>query len=140
VSFALDPRLNADTLSVGDLSLCRVLLMNDARYPWVILVPRRAGLTDVTELSPDERGRLIDEIAQVADTLRGLPEVEKINFGSLGNIVRQLHAHVIGRRAGDFAWPGPAWGAGAAVPYEAAEGAARRLWLADKLGLTASGC
>jgi diadenosine tetraphosphate (Ap4A) HIT family hydrolase len=121
VSFTLDPRLAADTAEIGDLSLSRALLMNDARYPWIVLVPRRAGLVEVTQLTAAERAQWMEEIARAAQILRALPEVEKINFGALGNIVRQLHGHVVGRRATDAAWPGPVWGSGPALAYEPAQ-------------------
>ena len=119
MSFALDARLAADTHEIGDLPLSRALLMNDARFPWVILAPRRAGLVEIVDLDEAERTQLMEEIAQTAQILRALPEVEKINVGALGNIVRQLHAHVIGRRIDDAAWPGPVWGSGLAIRYEA---------------------
>ena len=101
MTFALDPRLASDTLPVGDLALCRVLLMNDARYPWLILVPRRADLSEIVDLPRAEQMTLMDEIARVSEILRAEPGVEKINVGALGNIVRQLHVHVLGRRVGD---------------------------------------
>ena len=123
MSFALDPRLAADTYLIGDLSLSRVLLMNDARYDWLILVPRRAGLTELIDLTREERTTLMEEIAVAGGALRQA-DVTKINVGALGNIVRQLHVHVVARREGDFAWPGPVWGAGVAQPYEG--GAARQ--------------
>jgi diadenosine tetraphosphate (Ap4A) HIT family hydrolase len=135
VSFALDSRLAADTHFVGDLPLSRVLLMNDARYPWVILVPRREGRAEITDLAPSERAELMEEMAQVAAALREWPGVEKINIGALGNVVRQLHAHVVGRRAGDAAWPGPVWGAGPPVAYEAAQLKTRIARLTEKLAL-----
>lgn len=119
MSFALDPRLEADTRLIGELRLSRLLLMNDARYPWVILVPRREGLVELMDLDPAERALLTEELARVGAVVGALPEVEKVNIGLLGNIVRQLHAHVVGRRANDFAWPGPVWGRGEAVRYEA---------------------
>ena len=119
MSFALDPRLAADTCVIGDLPLSRALLMNDARFPWVILVPRRAGLIEILDLDAAERAQLMEEVAATARILREWPEVEKINFGALGNIVSQLHAHVVGRRIGDRAWPAPVWGSGIAVRYEA---------------------
>jgi diadenosine tetraphosphate (Ap4A) HIT family hydrolase len=84
VSFALDPRLAADTRVIGDLPLSRALLMNDARYPWVILVPRRAGLVEIADLDKPERAQLIEEIARVSAALRALSGVEKINVGALG--------------------------------------------------------
>jgi diadenosine tetraphosphate (Ap4A) HIT family hydrolase len=124
VTYTLDPRLAAVTYEIGDLALSRVLLMGDARYPWLILVPRRADLMEIADLDSVDRAALIEEIALVSAALRALPGVEKINVGALGNIVRQLHIHVVGRRVGDPAWPGPVWGAGAARRYETAVAAA----------------
>jgi diadenosine tetraphosphate (Ap4A) HIT family hydrolase len=118
MSFALDPRLAADTFHVGDLALSRVLLMNDARYPWLILAPRREALHEIVDLDAASRATLIEEIAAASRFLRSLPGVDKINVGALGNVVGQLHVHVVGRAVGDPAWPGPVWGAGAARPYE----------------------
>jgi diadenosine tetraphosphate (Ap4A) HIT family hydrolase len=117
MNFALDPRLAADTFEVADLALSRLLLMNDSRYPWLILVPRRPGLREIVDLDPPDRGRLMEEIAAASEFMRALPGVEKINIGALGNVVSQLHVHVLGRGTGDAAWPGPVWGAGAAVRY-----------------------
>jgi diadenosine tetraphosphate (Ap4A) HIT family hydrolase len=134
VSFALDPRLAADTEDIGDLALSRALLMKDARYPWVILVPRRAGLAELTDLDGAERARLTEELALTAEILKTAPDVEKINIGMLGNIVRQLHAHVVGRRVGDDAWPGPVWGKGAARAYEEAALRERVGWLRNRFG------
>lgn len=114
---ALDPRLENDTVPVTDLPLSRVLLMRDARYPWLILVPAIPGLSELDELEPADRTRLFDEIAACARALRALYAPEKINVGALGNIVRQLHIHVVARRTDDPAWPGPVWGYGEAVPY-----------------------
>ena len=118
MSFALDPRLAADTLPIGDLALSRALLMNDARYPWLILVPRRADLTEIVDLTAEDRAVLIEEIAAASAFLRALPGVDKLNVGALGNIVAQLHVHVVGRAVGDPAWPRPAWGVGEARRYE----------------------
>ena len=118
MSFALDPRLAADTLAIGELKLSRALLMNDARYPWLILVPRRANLGEIVELAAQNRAALIEEIAAASAFLRVLPGVDKLNVGALGNVVKQLHVHVLGRAVGDSAWPGPVWGAGEARPYE----------------------
>jgi diadenosine tetraphosphate (Ap4A) HIT family hydrolase len=117
MTFALDPRLAADTLPIGDLELSRTLLMNDARYPWLILVPRREGLSEIVELDAVDRVTLIDEIAAASALLRALPGVDKLNVGALGNVVKQLHVHVLGRAVGDPAWPGPVWGFGARQPY-----------------------
>lgn len=117
MTFALDPRLAADTHEIGDLGLCRALMMDDARYPWLILVPRRADLAEIADLDRADRAVLIEEIARASEAVRALPGVEKINVGALGNIVRQLHVHAVGRTAGDAAWPGPVWGAGVARRY-----------------------
>ena len=125
MSFALDPKLAADTLLVGDFALSRLLLMNDARYDWLILVPRRAGLTEIVDLDRSERAELMEEIACCVSVMSGLDGVAKVNVGALGNIVRQLHVHVVARREGDAAWPGPAWGFGAAQRYEDGAAAAK---------------
>ncbi len=121
-TFDLHERLANESVAVGDLSLCRVLLMNDCRFPWAILAPRRAGSAELHDLPPADRARLIDEIALVSAALKKVSGAEKMNIGALGNIVRQLHIHVVGRNVGDDAWPGPVWGDGERVPY--AEGAA----------------
>jgi len=121
VSFVLDPRLQASTLAVGDLGLSRLLLMNDARFSWLILVPRRAGIVEIVDLEARDRALLMEEIALVAHWLRQRAGVDKINVGALGNIVAQLHVHVVARRIGDAAWPGPVWGVGTVQPYGAAE-------------------
>ena len=124
-AFALHPRLAADTLPVGDLPLCRLLLMADARFPWLVLVPRRPDLREVTDLPAAERAVLMEEIALASEVLARETGAEKLNTGALGNIVSQLHVHVVARFAGDPAWPGPVWGSGPALPY--APGAARAL-------------
>ena len=118
MTFALDPRLDADTDFVTDWPLCRVLLMSDARYPWLVLVPRRAGLVEIADLPPPDRAVLMEEIVRASEVLRSLPGVAKLNVGALGNVVRQLHVHVIARRPGDPAGAGPVWGHSPAVPYE----------------------
>ena len=133
--FELDPRLEADTVPVTELVLCSVLLMNDARFPWLILVPRQPGLCEITDLGVDDRETLMGEIAVVSDALTTLYKPEKINVGALGNIVRQLHIHVVARNAGDAAWPGPVWGHGAAEPYAAEALAERRAAIAPLLAL-----
>jgi len=134
-SFALDPRLAADTLLMGDLALCRVLLMNDARYPWLILVPRRANLVEIIDLDRDARATLMEEISLASEAVGALPGVEKLNVGALGNVVRQLHVHVVGRRLGDFAATAPVWGAGTAVAYDAVAAAALATRTRVALGL-----
>ena len=116
-AFALDPRLQADTHPVAMLPLCELRLMDDARYPWLILVPRRAGVTEIADLTESEQAQLWREANQAAAALRAVAPCDKLNLGALGNIVRQLHLHVVARTEGDAAWPGPVWGSGAAVPY-----------------------
>ena len=122
--FTLHPRLASDTAFVADWPLCHVLLMNDARYPWLILVPRRAGATELFDLDPVDRVQLTDEIARASQTLKRACFAAKINVGALGNLVPQLHVHIVARNPGDPAWPGPVWGHSPAVPYEDAARAA----------------
>ncbi len=134
--FVLDPRLEADTLPVCDLPLCRVLLMNDARYPWCVLVPRVAGAREIHRLADDAQQRLWSETRRVAALLESLTEADKMNIAALGNMVPQLHMHVIARRQGDDAWPAPVWGKHPPLPYpsEAARelcGELRRALLPD---------
>ncbi|HEY2071752.1 MAG TPA: HIT domain-containing protein [Rhizomicrobium sp.] len=117
-SFVLHERLTADTAPVADWALSRVLLMNDARYPWLILVPRRAGLVELHDLKHAERLVLMEEMARAGAGLKTLPGIAKINTGALGNLVPQLHIHVVARRVGDPAWPGPVWGHSPAVAYD----------------------
>ena len=100
------------------LPLCVVLLMKDARFPWLILVPRRAGAVEILDLSPADQACLWAEITQCAEALRAVTAPLKLNIGALGNIVRQLHVHIVARNEGDAAWPGPVWGSGAAAPYD----------------------
>lgn len=116
--FSLDSRLAQDTVPVAALALCTVLLMKDARFPWLILVPRRAGAVEILDLSPGDQARLGAEITQCAEILRAVATPLKLNIGALGNIVRQLHVHIVARNEGDAAWPGPVWGSGAAAPYD----------------------
>lgn len=128
MSFVLDGRLERDTLLAGDLPLSGVLLMNDARWPWLILAPRRAGAVEVTDLEAADRALLIEEAALAASFLKRHTDP----IGALG-IVLQVHLHVVARMTGDPAWPGPVWGFGAAVAYE--ENEARALIAAARKGL-----
>ncbi|MEL6059786.1 MULTISPECIES: HIT domain-containing protein [unclassified Methylobacterium] len=116
-AFALDPRLAADTVEVGDLALCRVLLMDDARFPWLILVPRRPDLTEITDLPEPDSAALWQEIRIATGVMQALAKPDKVNVAALGNIVTQLHVHVVGRFRSDPAWPGPVWGFGTRTPY-----------------------
>ena len=116
-AFVLDSRLAADTHAVGDLPLSRVLLMNDARFPWLILVPRRPGLRELIELGRGDQQTLLDEINRCAHVLHALERPAKLNVAALGNVVAQFHLHVIARFTADAAWPRPVWGIGSAEPY-----------------------
>ena len=117
--FQLHERLVDDTAPVEALPLCELLLMNDLRYPWLILVPRINNTREIHRLQPEDRITLMDEIALASEAVETLFHPEKINLGALGNLVPQLHVHVIGRRHGDAAWPGPVWGNGTAERYSA---------------------
>ena len=116
-AFQLDARLASDTVFVAEWNLCRVLLMDDAQFPWLVLVPRRADLVEMDDLVERDRTQLMLEIMRAMKVLRGVVECDKLNVGALGNIVRQLHVHVVARREGDAAWPGPVWGHGPAHHY-----------------------
>ena len=111
-TFELDARLAADSLLVADGPLSQVRLMDDARWPWLVLVPRVQGASEWIDLDGSQQRLLLAEINLVSRLLRDEPGVEKLNLGALGNIVRQLHVHLIGRHEGDAAWPGPVWGSG----------------------------
>lgn len=115
--FGLDPRLANDTHFICALPLSDALLMNDARYPWVILVPRVDGLTELYQLNDSEQLQLTKESNFVAKALAGLVSADKMNVAALGNVVSQLHIHHVARYIGDETWPAPVWGKGAAVPY-----------------------
>ncbi|WNL38465.1 HIT domain-containing protein [Halomonas sp. PAMB 3232] len=116
-TFELDSRLAADTLSLADLPLCRALLMNDARFPWVILVPRRPGVREIFELSNDDQMQLHRETTALGQALQLAFQGDKLNVAALGNVVSQLHVHLVVRFTRDDAWPAPVWGKGEAVPY-----------------------
>ncbi|MBS7458741.1 HIT family protein [Coralloluteibacterium stylophorae] len=132
--FALHPRLAADTHHVAALPLCDLLLMDDARYAWLILVPRVPGAGGIDELGFADRHALIDEVDLVSRLLRAETRPERINVGALGNLVPQLHVHVVARRRDDPAWPGPVWGHSSAQPYADAPREARLASLRAALG------
>lgn len=116
--FRLSPRLEEDTLAVAELPLSSLRMMNDSRYPWLILVPRIADIEEIHHLDRAARDLLMEEISAVAKALSDVSAPDKINIGALGNIVRQLHIHVIARFEADEAWPGPVWGRGEAKSYD----------------------
>lgn len=115
--FELDPRLARDTVFVADWKLCRVLLMDDAQFPWLVLVPRRAHLVELDDLADSDQISLLGEINRAMALLRWRVPCDKLNVGALGNIVNQLHVHVVARRRHDAAWPGPVWGHAPAHRY-----------------------
>jgi diadenosine tetraphosphate (Ap4A) HIT family hydrolase len=109
-AWSLHPQLINDTHSVGDLPLSRVLIIKDANYPWVILVPRQAGVTEILDLGPAEQAQLMGEITRTGRALKQVTDCHKLNIAALGNVVPQLHVHVIARSKSDLAWPHPVWG------------------------------
>lgn len=119
--FVLDERLANDTQPLADLPLCRALLMLDARYPWVVLVPRFAALSEVFELTTDDQQQLWREAGQLGRAMKAAFNGDKLNIATLGNVVSQLHVHVVIRHHDDDAWPAPVWGHGSAKPYSPGE-------------------
>lgn len=124
--FAVDPAFEAGSVALGELPLCHVRLQADARWPWLILIPRLPGLREIEDLSVADRARLIEESVLAGRAVRAMGAalgrpVDKLNLGALGNVTAQLHVHLVGRHAGDAAWPGPVWGVGVAEAYEAGE-------------------
>lgn len=119
--FVLDSRLQQDTIALGDFALSRLLLMNDAQFPWFILVPRREDVSEIFQLDPDEQQMLWREATGLAEVLKDTFNADKMNVANLGNVVSQLHMHVIVRRRDDAAWPGPVWGKVPPRPYAAEE-------------------
>jgi diadenosine tetraphosphate (Ap4A) HIT family hydrolase len=116
-TFELHPQLAADGLFLADWPLCRVLRMNDRTYPWLILVPRQDGIREIIDLSEADQQALTQEIARASRALKALRRPHKINVAALGNMVPQLHVHVIGRNPDDPAWPKPVWGVAPANPF-----------------------
>ena len=116
-AFSLDSRLAGDTFPIGDLALSSVLLLNDSRFPWFVLVPQRDGLSELTDLSDQDAAALMQEIRVAIRVMLDLARPDKVNVAAIGNIVPQLHVHVVGRFLSDPAWPGPVWGFGARTSY-----------------------
>lgn len=117
MTFKLDKILEGDTELVTELPFCRVLLMNDARFPWLILVPRKAGVREIFDLTKFERTTVMEEVNDCAEVLKKLTNAYKINIATLGNVVEQMHIHVIARQKNDDVWPKPVWGNGERIPY-----------------------
>ncbi len=122
----LDPRIAASSAALADLDLCTARLQQDKRFPWIVLIPRCEGARELEDLTSADLALLTQEVLAAGRAVRALGAqvgrpVEKLNVGALGNIVPQLHVHVVGRRSDDPAWPGPVWGAGEAIPYPTAE-------------------
>lgn len=120
--FRADPAFEPGSVAVTDWPLCQVRLQDDARFPWLILIPRRAGLTELDQLEPTDLNLLMAEVLRAGHAARALGRlidhpVEKLNVAALGNVTAQLHVHVIGRRSDDPVWPDPVWGRGSAVPW-----------------------
>lgn len=134
MTFSLDPRLAADGPALGDLPLCHVRLVDDARFFWIVLVPRRVGASEIIDLDTQDRWRLMEEIARASAAVKSASSCAKLNVAALGNMVPQLHVHIVGRTPGDAAWPGPVFGAGQREPLgdNLAERAAK---LREALGL-----
>ena len=133
----MDPRLTAESFPLGELSLCEVLLYDDSRFPWLVLVPQKENLVEIVDLGDHERIALMDDITDACRALKEITNCHKLNVAALGNVVPQLHVHVIARSRRDPAWPRPVWGHAAAVPYtdkaagEVLSRLRRRLWLTD---------
>ncbi|MFO1155443.1 MAG: HIT family protein [Rhodospirillales bacterium] len=121
--FVLHPQLQADTLLVGRLGLSRLLLMNDITYPWLILVPERAGISEIADLDAADRVVLIEEIALVSGALTAMLQPDKLNVAAIGNVVAQLHVHLVARFRSDPVWPAPIWGRTPPHPYNSAAAA-----------------
>lgn len=138
--FEIDPAFVATSEALGDLALCHVRLQSDARFPWIVLLPRRAGARELEDLTAGERDILMDEILQAGGAVRAVAEAlgrpaAKLNVAQLGNVTPQLHVHVIARRPEDSAWPAPVWGFGVAEPYATAAQATALAVARASLGL-----
>jgi diadenosine tetraphosphate (Ap4A) HIT family hydrolase len=118
IGWSLHPQLDADTVTVCDLALSRLQAMNDANFPWLILVPRRVGVSEIIDLG-SEQSVLMAEISLVSQALKDETRCDKLNVAAIGNVVPQLHVHVVARRKDDAAWPKPVWGAVPRLAYAA---------------------
>ena len=134
-AWSLHQQLTQDTIDIGDLPLCRVLVIKDANYPWLLLVPRREGAVEIIDLDEVEQAQLTTEVSRVARALKEITKCDKLNIAALGNVVPQLHVHIIARRKNDAAWPRPVWGVAPPLAHDAAEvqnfisAIRRKIWL-----------
>jgi len=134
-AWTLHSQLEKDTINVGDLPLCRVVVIKDANYPWLLLVPRRPDVVEIIDLDEVEQAQLMTEITRVARALKDITKCDKLNIAALGNVVPQLHVHVIARRSSDAAWPRPVWGVVQPLDHDPQEVAdfisalRRKVWL-----------
>jgi diadenosine tetraphosphate (Ap4A) HIT family hydrolase len=133
--WSLHPQLQQDTEAVGDLSLSRLLVNNDANYPWLLLVPRRPGVCEIIDLDEKDQSQLMIEIARISRALKDLTACHKLNVAAIGNVVPQLHVHIVARRRDDPAWPKPVWGTMPARAYDRAERERFIAALRSKIGL-----
>lgn len=133
--WSLHPQLERDTGVVGDLALSRLLVSNDASYPWLLLVPRRPDACEIIDLDSGDRRQLMEEIALVSGVLKAATACDKLNVAAIGNMVPQLHVHIVARRRGDPAWPKPVWGAGTARAWDPADRERLVAAVRSKLGL-----
>ena len=134
-TWSLHTQLQKDTIDIGDLPLSRVLVIKDANYPWLMLVPRRADASEIIDLDEVEQGQLMTEINRVGRALKDITKCDKLNVAALGNMVPQLHVHIIARRTSDAAWPRPVWGVMPPLAHDAEEvqtfisALRRKIWL-----------
>jgi diadenosine tetraphosphate (Ap4A) HIT family hydrolase len=134
MTFQLHPRLQQDCIEIGRFELCRLLMMNDSQYPWFILVPEKAGLSEIHQLSKPERELLMEESGYLAENLAALYKADKMNIASIGNLVPQLHIHHIVRYRTDKSWPAPVWGKFDAIPYTQQQILENLKLIKDRLG------
>ncbi|WP_284876425.1 HIT domain-containing protein [Brevundimonas sp. MEB006b] len=125
MGFSVAPAFEAGSVAAAEWPLCHVRLQDDARFPWLILIPRVEGAVELEDLSVEQRTMLMEETVRAGALVRRLGAVEKLNVGAIGNVTAQLHVHVVGRRRDDGLWPDPVWGRGRVVPYTDGERARR---------------
>ncbi|GLH78731.1 HIT family protein [Bradyrhizobium sp. SSBR45G] len=134
-AWSLHPQLTKDTIDIGDLPLSRVLMIKDANYPWLLLVPRREGAVEIIDLDEVAQAQLMTEITRVSRAVKEITKCDKLNVAALGNMVPQLHIHIIARRTSDVAWPRPVWGVAPPLSHDAQEvqhfisAVRRKIWL-----------